>query len=92
MLADEADSMSHAVLANHVVERGVAAAADDLGEIVGIDSEALHQGIGSDVLLGENALVGEQTVQSAAQLFVAVVAEAESSLIGRKGYFIRLVE
>ena len=65
--------MAHTMLANHIVERLVTAAAYHLRQIGGIGAQACRQQVAGDVLLGKDTLLGEQVVQLTAQLHKALV-------------------
>lgn len=73
LLVDEADGVTHAVLGNHVVERGVAAVADGFGEVFAVGAQACGEGVAGDVRLGEDMLVGEQCLEAGGKVVETVV-------------------
>ena len=75
VLMDERNGITHTVLTNHVVERLIATAPDNLGQILRVGTETRDKRIDGDVRLGEYTFLVEQMLQLARQFIVMHIAE-----------------
>ena len=76
MLTNEADCIAHSMLVDHIVERTVAATLDDLGDVFRIGTETGYEQVDGDVLLREDVVLDEHTVETLTQLIVAFVGKS----------------
>ena len=73
---NEPDSHLYAVSVDHVVERLIAAAVDDFGQVLGVDVHLREEALDGDVLFGNDGLVGQECLQFVPELLVPLVIEA----------------